>query len=294
LEFTYIKFVKINDQRNVMLNSREILQYSNDGYLPGIPMLSNEEVAYYRDACLRCCGTGLQDGVRRQASNRVKSFLLYPWAAELVRHQGILDVVESLIGSNILVFHATVWFKQPGTGDYVPWHQDATYFGLDPHEHVTAWVALTDSTQENGCVEVMPGSHALGQRPHRDDRDKRAMLSRGQTLSIDLDESRAAPLLLSAGEISFHHTLLMHRSAPNKSSRPRVGIGISFIPTRVRHITETRLSATLVRGVDSFGHFDMEPSPTEEANTAAVATHADSLLRYHQASESIPEMKKVH
>jgi non-heme Fe2+,alpha-ketoglutarate-dependent halogenase len=294
LEFTYIKFVKINDQRNVMLNSREIVQYSNDGYLPGIPMLSNEEVAYYRDACLRCCGAGLQDGVRRQASNRVKSFLLYPWAAELVRHQGILDVVESLIGSNILVFHATVWFKQPGTGDYVPWHQDATYFGLDPHEHVTAWVALTDSTQENGCVEVMPGSHALGQRPHRDDRDKRAMLSRGQTLSIDLDESRAAPLLLSAGEISFHHTLLMHRSAPNKSPGPRVGIGISFIPTRVRHITETRLSATLVRGVDSFGHFDLELPPTEEASKAAVATHADSLSRYHQASESIPEMLKVH
>ncbi len=277
-----------------MLSSKEIRQYSNDGYLPGIPILSNKEVKFYRDACLRCCGAGLQDGVRRQASNRVKPFLLYPWAAKLVRHRGILDVVEALIGPNIFVFHATVWFKQPGTGDYVPWHQDATYFGLEPHEHVTAWVALTDSTRKNGCVEVMPGSHALGQKPHRDDRDNRAMLSRGQTLSIDVDESCAIPLLLSTGEISFHHTLLMHRSAPNNSSGPRVGIGISFIPTRVRHITETRLSATLVRGVDNFGHFDLEPSPTEEASTASIAAHSDSLSRYHQASESIPEMVKVH
>ncbi len=277
-----------------MLTSKEIEQYSTDGYLPGIPLLSDEEVTYYRDACFRCCGAGLQDGVHRQASNRVKPFLLYPWAAKLVRHKRILDVVESLIGRDILVFHTTVWFKAPGTGNYVPWHQDATYFGLDPYEHVTAWVALTDSTQENGCVEVMPGSHVLGQRPHRDDHDQRAMLSRGQTLSIDLNESLAAPLLLSAGEISFHHTLLMHRSASNNSSEPRVGIGISFIPTRVRHITQTRLSATLVRGVDNFGHFDPEPTPSEEASNAAITAHAESLSRYHQASESIPEMAKIH
>ena len=288
------KVLKVDLKRVLMLTSEEIEQYSNDGYLPGISLLSDDELKYYRDACFRCCGTGLQDGVHRQASNRVKPFLLYPWAAELVRHKRILDVVESLIGPDILVFHTTVWFKHPGTGDYVPWHQDATYFGLDPYEHVTAWVALTESTRENGCVEIMPGSHSLGQRPHRDDRDQRAMLSRGQTLSINLNESLAAPLLLSAGEVSFHHTLLMHRSAPNNSPEPRVGFGISFIPTRVRHTTKTRLSATLVRGVDNFGHFDPEPSPTAEASDAAIAAHADALSRYHQASESIPEMAKIH
>ena len=74
---------------------------------------------------------------------------------KLIRHNGILDAVESLIGPNILVFHTTVWFKNAGAGNYVPWHQDATYFGLYPYEHVTAWVALTDSTLENGCVEVL-------------------------------------------------------------------------------------------------------------------------------------------
>ena len=81
-----------------------------------------------------------------------------------------------------------------GAGNYVPWHQDATYFG--PYEHVTAWVALTDSTLENGCVEVLPGSHNSGQKPHRDNRDELAMLSRGQTLSINLDKVQACRLSL--------------------------------------------------------------------------------------------------
>ena len=114
----------------------------------------------------------------------------------------------------------------------MPWHQDATYFGLYPYEHVTAWIALTNSTLENGCVEVFPGSHNSGQKPYRDDREELAMLSRGQTLSIKLDESAAVPLGLSAGDVSFHHTLLMHRYASNKSRQPRIGIDILYTNPR--------------------------------------------------------------
>ena len=277
-----------------MLSPKEIEKYVKNGYLPGIPILSAQEVKHFYESCYRCCGVEIKDGVRRQASNRVKPFLLYPWAAKLIRHKGILDAVESLIGPNILVFHTTVWFKNAGAGNYVPWHQDATYFGLYPYEHVTAWVALTDSTLENGCVEVLPGSHNSGQKPHRDNRDELAMLSRGQTLSINLDESAGVPLELSAGDVSFHHTLLMHRSAPNKSREPRIGIGISYIPTHVRHLTKTRLSATLVRGVDRFGYFDKEPSPKKENDEASISAHAESLARFQEASESIPEMKEIH
>ena len=139
-----------------MLSPKQIEKYAKNGYLPGIPILSAQEVKHFNESCHRCCGVEIKDGVRRQASNRVKPFLLYPWASKLIRHKGILDAVESLIGPNIFVFHTTVWFKNAGAGNYVPWHQDATYFGLSPYEHVTAWVALTDSTLENGCVEVLP------------------------------------------------------------------------------------------------------------------------------------------
>ena len=76
--------------------------------------------------------------LKRHPSNRVKPYLLFPWAAKLVRHASILDLVEAVIGPDILVFHTTVWLKPPCSENYVPWHQDATYFGLAPFEHITA------------------------------------------------------------------------------------------------------------------------------------------------------------
>lgn len=277
-----------------MLGPADIAHYHAEGYLPGRPILSPEETARYRADCLRCCGPALSDGAHRQASNRVKPYLLFPWAAELVRHARILDAIERLIGPDIQVFHTTVWLKEPGSGSFVPWHQDATYFGLAPFEHVTAWVALTPSTRENGCVQVLPGSHVSGQRAHRDQRDQRAMLSRGQTLAEPVNEAAAVDLPLAPGEVTFHHTLMMHRSAANQSAETRVGIGISYIPAHVRHVTETRMSASLVRGVDQYRHFDPEPAPEGENSPAAIAAHADAMRRFHQASESIPEMAWAH
>lgn len=277
-----------------MVTQAQVDQYNVDGFLPGLPILEAGETDRYRAECLRCCGPVVTDGVHRQPSNRVKPYLLFPWAAELVRHPRILDAVESLIGPDIQVFHTTVWLKEAGAGNFVPWHQDATYFGLEPHEHVTAWVALTPSTRENGCVQVLPGSHRAGQRAHRDERDQRAMLSRGQTLVESLDEASAVDLLLTPEDVTFHHTLMVHRSAPNRSRETRVGIGISYIPARVRHVTETRLSATLVRGEDRYGHFDPEPAPRVENGPDEIKAHALSLARFHRASESIPEMAQAH
>jgi ectoine hydroxylase-related dioxygenase (phytanoyl-CoA dioxygenase family) len=231
---------------------------------------------------------------RRQSSNRVKPYLLFPWAASLVRHPRILDCIESLIGPDIMVFHTTVWLKEPHSETFVPWHQDATYFGLAPFEHVTAWVALTDSTPENGCVQIIPRSHTSGQRPHFDQPSPKAMLSRGQTLADQVNERQAVELVLGAGDVSFHHTLAFHRSGINRTGERRIGIGFSYIPARVRHIGSTRLSATLVRGTDRYGHFDHEPAPMADEDDAAVRAHADSVARFWKASESIPAMALMH
>jgi hypothetical protein len=120
------------------------------------------------------------------------------------------------------------------------------------------------------------------------------MLSRGQTVVADLDKSRATPIELSPGEFSLHHTLAIHASDPNTGTDDRIGIGISYIPTRVRHVGPTRLSATLVRGRDSYGHFDLEPRPVADLDPAAVATHRDSDARFWAASKLIPEMARIH
>jgi ectoine hydroxylase-related dioxygenase (phytanoyl-CoA dioxygenase family) len=120
-----------------------------------------------------------------------------------------------------------------GRRRFVSWHQDATYFGLDPaDQHVTAWVALTDSLPETGCVMALPGSHRLGQLPHTTHRAAANLLSNGQQAEMDVDAARAVPLAMRAGECSLHHTHLLHSSAPNRGRDRRIGVGISYIPTR--------------------------------------------------------------
>jgi non-heme Fe2+,alpha-ketoglutarate-dependent halogenase len=284
-----------------MLSQKDVESYRQDGYLPGRRLLSTAEAERFRKDCLRTCAKPIELGdqnpysLKRHASNRVKPYLLFPWAAELVRHPHILDLIEAVIGPDILVFHTTVWLKEAHSENYVPWHQDATYFGLEPFEHVTAWVALTPSRPESGCVRVIPGSHHKGQLAHFDDHnDPLTMLSRGQKLADVIREDDAVDLVLEPGDVSLHHTLTAHSSGPNRSDDWRIGIGISYIPTSVRHIGPTRVSATLVRGTDRFDHFDHEAAPEAELDEAALAVHADSQSRYWRAASGIAEMRHLH
>ena len=281
-------------ERAMETSAAERQHYANKGFLPGRPLLTPAEAEYYRSECERTCADEWKATGRRQASNRVKPYLLYRWAADLIRHPRILDAVEAVIGPDILTFHTTIWWKEPHTPNFVPWHQDGTYFGLEPYEHVTAWVALTPSTPERGCVQVVPGTHTMGQRPHYDQADPRAMLSRGQTFAEPVDESAAVDLVLQPGDVSLHHTMLLHRSGPNGSDGRRIGVGISYIPAHVRHVGETRLSATLVRGADRFGHFEPEPAPAADADPTAIAAHTDAISRFWRASEAIPAMALIH
>ena len=280
-----------------ILTDAQVAAYRRDGVVFPLPAFSAGQAELYRQALLRDCAAAerpVSEAGIRQPSTRVKSYLLFPWAAELVRHPAILDAVQQVIGPDILVFHSTVWFKPAGSEGRVPWHQDGTYFGLEPFEHVTAWVALSPSTPASGCVEVLPGSHRAGQRAHVDQKDPRIMLSRGQSIREPVDEAAAVPITLQPGQFSLHHTMVLHSSRPNHSAADRIGIGISYIPGHVRHVGETRLVASLVRGTDRHGHFDLEPAPVAPADSAATAAHADSLDRFWRAAEAIPEMAMVH
>lgn len=280
-----------------LLDELAVARYRRDGYVTPLTACSAAQAETWHQDIRRCCGQAERPessaGIR-QPSNRVKPYLLFPWAAEIVRHPAILDAVEDVIGPDILVFHTTLWWKPAGTEGFVPWHQDATYFGLAPHEHVTAWLALTPSTEAAGCVTVLPGSHRHGQLPHADRKDPAVMLSRGQSVAAPVEAQAAVPIVLQPGQFSLHDTLALHASAPNRAAHDRIGLGISYIPARVRHVGPTRLSATLVRGENRFDHFDLEARPAAEADAAARAVHADSINRFWTASESIPEMTLAH
>ena len=270
------------------LTAGQVARYHEDGFLCPVPALSPSEV---RDGRARLEAFEASQGRplgQIPGQLRAKTHLLFPWLAALVRHPAVLAAVEDLIGPDLLVYHLTMWIKEPGDDAFVSWHQDGTYFGLDPaDQHVTAWVALTDSTAETGCVTALPGSHRLGQLPHTSQRSAANLLSNGQQAAMDVDETRAAPLAMRAGEFSLHHTHLLHSSAPNRGRDRRIGVGISYIPTHVRHVGARRLTASLVRGEDHHGHFDPEPRPTADFDAEARAAHADACARFFGSHGSV-------
>ena len=208
---------------------------------------------------------------------RHKSHLLFTWLDRLIRHPAILDAVESVIGPDILCRSSTFFIKEARDPGFVSWHQDSTYWGLDPADIVTAWVALSESTAENGAMRVIPDTQTLEQVAHRDTFATDNLLTRGQEIAVDVDDSKAVMLSLEPGEMSLHHVRLIHGSDPNPSARRRIGFAIRYLPTHVRQVVGTRDSATLVRGIDRFGNFEPEYAPERDLSDAAVALHAQIM-----------------
>jgi ectoine hydroxylase-related dioxygenase (phytanoyl-CoA dioxygenase family) len=137
---------------------------------------------------------------------------------------------------------------------------------------VTAWVAFTVANAGNGAMEVIPGTHKLDQIPHRDTFAKHNLLTRGQEIAVEVDQSKAVRLDLEPGEISLHHVRLVHGSPPNTSDDRRIGFAIRYIPTYLRQLFGDD-SASLVRGEDRYGHFELEPGPKRDMDPDMLALH---------------------
>jgi non-haem Fe2+, alpha-ketoglutarate-dependent halogenase len=252
--------------------------YHEQGYVAPVPALTRAEAADLRRMLQAYeAGAGVLAGPLRH-----KSHLLFTWLNELIRHPRILDAVEDIIGPDILCWGSSFFIKEQRNPGYVSWHQDSTYWGLEPPDIITAWVAFTDSTAANGAMRVIPGTHKLDQVPHRDTFAAGNLLSRGQEIMVNVDERKAAMLELAAGEMSLHHVRLIHGSDPNPSDDRRIGFAIRYIPTYVRQVAGSHDSATLVRGTDTFHHFEQESPPDADMSPEAVAYHAAITGAYAQ------------
>ena len=267
------------------LTPEQIANYERDGFICPVDAFPAERAHAWRQ---RLEAFERAEGQKMTRGHNFKPHLLFPWVDEIVHAPEVLDAVEDLIGPDIRLFHLTVWPKDARSGTYVSWHQDATYFALEPACHVTAWVALSDAPVEAGCMEVVPGSHKLGQLPHAELQDPENLLSRGQTLAVDVERSTTAFMPVKAGQFSLHHTHLVHNSGPNRWHDRRIGLGISYIPTSARCTAKARVTAMLVRGEDKYRHFDDERRPTHEAGPAERAFHAEAVARFRamNAAES--------
>lgn len=264
---------------NKLLSPSAVDAFQRDGFYSPVRVMSAEDAHQYR---LALEAYEAQAGQPLQGNWRHKTHLLFTWADALVHHPKILDAIEDVIGPDILCWNTNFFIKEANSPGFVSWHQDSTYWGLDPDDVITAWIALTEVTPENGYMQMIPGSHKIDQLPHLDTFHKDNLLSRGQEISVEVDRSKAVGITLSAGEVSLHHIKTVHGSDANRSNDRRIGLAIRYIPTYVRQ-TKVRDAAMLVRGKDEYKNFDDEPRPKADLDSAALAAHADSMSRQIKA-----------
>lgn len=254
-----------------MLTSEQRDQYRQQGYVFPVRVMDQTRATNYR-AILE--EFEAEQGAPVSGALRNKSHLLFLWVDEMMRNDRILDTVEDLIGENILCWNTLFWIKEPRTKAYVSWHQDLNYWGLDTDDLITVWLALSPATVESGCMSVLPGSHKGEFMPHEDLYRDDNMLTRGQEISVEVDESKTVAMPLRPGQVSLHNGRLAHASSPNRSDDRRIGISFHYMPTRTRQIVGDWDSAALVRGEDSYGHFTHTPRPTRDFDPATVAFHS--------------------
>ncbi len=264
------------------LTDDQVRSYRHHGYLFPVPALSAAEAADCLAGLARLedwLGAPLTEADRKWRS---AGYTYMPWVDRLVRHPRVLDAVEDVLGPDILVWTSTFFIKEPGSPAFAAWHQDATYFGLAPTEHVTAWIALSDASAEAGCMEVLSEQGTPRQMRHAALRLANSINGGGQAITETLDEAAVATMALPAGSFSLHHTLCAHRSAPNRAAHRRIGLGVSYIPAHVKPTGSYRMPALLVRGQDRFGTYDLLPSPGAEFDTAGIARHEQVYRRYRE------------
>ncbi|MDG2262435.1 MAG: phytanoyl-CoA dioxygenase family protein [Actinomycetota bacterium] len=251
------------------LSEDQIDQYAHDGYLHPIEVMSEDEADKLR--------TRFEQAERDHpealhAEHRNNAHYVFQFLADVAKHPAIVEAASSLVGNDLLLSSSVLFIKEPTSSGFVSWHQDARYMGLSPHDFVTAWVAITPSTTETGCMMVIPGSHHAPIQDHVDTFAEDNILTRGQSIGA-VDESAAVPMELRAGQMSLHHPRLVHGSAPNLGPDRRIGLALqSYLGPNVKPATED--DAMLIAGEDTGGHFRLAPHPIGDCAPEAVEYRA--------------------
>jgi len=153
-----------------------------------------------------------------------------PFWVRLISDDRLLDVAQQFIGPNLALFASHYISKPPYDGQPVLWHQDGSYWPLEPMEVVTLWLAVDASTPENGCMRVIPGTQTVSLQAMRARTDVSNVLNSEIDPSF-VDETRAVDLVLQPGDVSVHQPTIIHGSNANNSPMRRAGLTIRYIPT---------------------------------------------------------------
>jgi ectoine hydroxylase-related dioxygenase (phytanoyl-CoA dioxygenase family) len=217
------------------LSPTEIARFQQDGWVKPTYRLPRERVDSMRDALddLIARNPGVRpeklvsahiegdngEGVRGNAA-----FL------ELARDPELVDLVSGILGEDVILWGCHVFCKPPVEGYETPWHQDGHYWPIRPLATCTVWVALEDSDRGNGCLRVVPGSHA-GRTLHPHLHEDRTDLTLNQRMAAgSFDEAQAVDVELEAGEMSLHDVYMIHGARANTSARRRTGVALRYMP----------------------------------------------------------------
>ncbi|MCI0590520.1 MAG: phytanoyl-CoA dioxygenase family protein [Gammaproteobacteria bacterium] len=246
------------------LSREQLNQYDRDGIVFPIKVYSADEVSLFRGALESIANNYGEGSLKRFDSLH----LFFDWAHRLVTHEALLDAVEDILGGDIVIYGTLVFFKPPQDSSYVSWHQDSVYSGLHLTPSTSAWIALTASHRANGCMRVIPGSHKQGLLDHANVRDDPNLLNRGERVKMVVDESQAVDVVLQPGEMSLHHSTIVHGSNPNTSDKPRIGFIVRFATNRITNRDRPMLR---VRGEADCSHLSFAEPPREMDQQTAIA-----------------------
>ena len=261
------------------LNEKQLKDYNDNGFIAPVDILSLKEAAEIKKE-IEYIEKKWPDELIGLGRNNVH--YISPVFDKVCHNAKILDAVESIIGKDILVGGTTLFIKDPDKKGFVSWHQDAKYIGFEPYNWVTAWLAITDTNEENGCMRMWPGSHKEKIKDHKDTYDKNNLLTRGQTVQ-NVPVEKTTPNTLKAGQLSLHHPMIVHGSGPNKSKQRRIGFVIqSYIGTDVDQVIG-KVFVQQARGKDAFKYHEHAKRPVELMNK-------DDMILKNKANEELSKI----
>ncbi|SFL12371.1 phytanoyl-CoA dioxygenase family protein [Shimia haliotis] len=240
------------------LSDSQTAQYWDDGFLFPLDLMSPDEAAQWRAEIETIEDDWLAADLPLPLNSykRVNAHVVLPMAAKLASNPRVLDIVEGVLGPDILVWSAEFFIKEPNTTAYVSMHQDLTYWGLGAIDGlVTAWIALSPATVQSGCMDFVKGSHKNPILPHADSHGENNLLSRGQEVAVDIAAEDKTAIELHPGQMSLHHGLTIHGSGPNASDDRRIGFVVRYIKPEIAQEVADKDFAMLARGADRIGNF---------------------------------------
>ena len=250
-----------------LLTRQQVERFRETGFVSPIDVMSVDEATDYADR-LEIIEAAHPEHLNPE--NRNNPHLAFTLFDELAHHPRVLDAVEDLIGADFSLWGSVLFAKEPASPHFVSWHQDATYAGVEPHDYVTPWIALTPSNRESGCMSMIPGTHLDSIRDHQDTFAEDNILTRGQAIEA-ADVDSAVDLILEPGQMSIHHCRIIHGSQPNRSDARRVGFALQgYAPDGSRQVIGDNLWLP-VRGRPRHPRMIRLPRPQADLDEASIA-----------------------